>query len=168
MINCVTCGTKLGRWQKKYCSPECDYAGRRGATKAPRVPLITYICKHCGKAFEDRHHGYKTGRLFFSRRCANLARPGDRTFVLGRDGYVRYSRDGIIQLQHRRVMEQMLGRKLLRQESVHHKNGVRHDNRPKNLELWSSNHGSGQRITDLPPAPMTTCGFISGMLSVGA
>jgi hypothetical protein len=67
---------------------------------------------------------------------------------VGRDGYVRYACDGVIQLEHRRVMEKMLGRKLKKQETVHHKNGIRHDNRPENLELWSSNHGRGQRIAD--------------------
>jgi HNH endonuclease len=65
-------------------------------------------------------------------------------------GYQKLTIDGKDTFVHRIVMEdEILGRPLLRTESVHHKNGNRQDNRPENLELWVQFQPSGQRVEDL-------------------
>lgn len=75
------------------------------------------------------------------------------------DGYVRLryryrAADGERRMwermEHVVVMEQHLRRALEPWERVHHKNGVRHDNRLVNLELMHhSTHPPGQFTTDL-------------------
>lgn len=52
-------------------------------------------------------------------------------------GYLRVLDAGDLSLQHRYVVEQAIGRKLLPSEVVHHKNGDKTDNRLDNLEVMT-------------------------------
>jgi len=68
---------------------------------------------------------------------------------VNREGYRQVYHQGKQAFEHRLFMEQHLGRDLVKGENVHHINGIKHDNRIENLELWITSQPSGQRPADL-------------------
>jgi hypothetical protein len=78
------------------------------------------------------------------RRVVN---PRKYIVLTGHHGHPNADARGRI-YEHILVMSNKIGRPLLPGENVHHINGVRDDNRPENLELWSRSQPAGQRVTD--------------------
>jgi len=108
--------------------------------------------KHTAKGMCQMH--YRRNRLY---NDPNL-RPGrvrKKTASQNNNGYMylyepenpNANLNGFV-LVHRKIMSEVIGRPLLRNEEVHHKNGNRSDNRIENLELWNTRQPKGQKIPD--------------------
>lgn len=111
-------------------------------------------CERMAKALDlcDAHYQQrKRGVALRPIAARGVKRPKQTTegYVLVFDpDHLNHRLDGWI-LEHVQVVSSVLGRPLMARENVHHKNGIKNDNRPENLELWVSMQPSGQRIIDL-------------------
>lgn len=101
--------------------------------------LLGKITKSCGRCARINPQNNKGGKRMTANGYVELTMP-EHPNARGRNGCV---------FEHVVVMSNMIGRPLTSKETVHHKNGIRDDNRPENLELWTSDHPSGQRAADL-------------------
>jgi hypothetical protein len=106
---------------------------------------------HYARTWCKRHYG-----IWLRHKDPKVSKrvPGKGTITA--DGYRRIYRpnhpnrrkDGWL-FEHVVVMSEILGRPLLPGEQVHHRNGVRDDNRRENLELWVVSQPAGQRPSEL-------------------
>lgn len=131
--------------RRVYCSHKCKGEARTNAA------LVAKTCPACGDEFMSQPY---RGAKYCSETCArrqmgeNKRVPGG-WYVMGKSGYIARTRNGTTELQHRVVMEEILGRSLYPHENVHHKNGLKADNRPENLEVWVTKQPKGQRPEDI-------------------
>lgn len=124
-------------WGKSLCKDHYEESVEPCAFEGCTRPRGDTVL--CSSHYQQRRNGLELTEI------KNYA-PNQRR--IRKDGYVQFSFRGKMYREHRFVMEQLLGRPLKGKENVHHKNGIRDDNRPENLELWTTHQPAGQRVED--------------------
>lgn len=110
---------------------------------------------------DDRRRRGPQSPLFKDGRCTN--EQGYIHIYVAGDSPFASMRNGNHVLEHRLVMAGHLSRPLLPHERVHHRNGVKDDNRIENLELWQNSHPPGQRSHEsIPHCATCTCAHALG------
>ncbi len=131
---CRSCAKQMQRESmiKKFNSSDdsCDICGVKVTPGYNRCRTHSQVGRRGGR--------WKGGRHLDKNGYTQIWDPGHPNS--NKNGYV---------LEHRQVMSNHLDRPLTSDESVHHKNGIRTDNRIENLELWSRYQPTGQRVQDL-------------------
>lgn len=115
-----------------------DKIAEQSGVSQPQVSrvLIAHRFRSDPYRIGKNHGSWKGGRII-ANGYVRVWLPREHRFfqtMAVRDGYV---------FEHRLVMAEVLGRPLLETESVHHIDGDRLNNDPKNLQIRHARHGNG-------------------------
>ena len=133
---CKECSREFVPSSRHLRCPACRARNTCACGRPEQAKSAT--CLACRSVAESENGNWKGGR---TRHKAGyiLARAPGHPRASGRSNYV---------FEHILVAEEPLGRYLCDGEPVHHRNGVRDDNRPENLELWTRPQPTGIRVSD--------------------
>lgn len=140
----------------------------KGCNKIKGISNKTFhLCKYCyEKKREEDDPIYKEKKRIgkFKSRRRSRGQDPEAPLMKRKSGEGHLTKSGYFQItkvghpnctskmgrisEHTYLMSEYLGRPLRKGESVHHKNGIRSDNRIENLELWHKGQPAGQRVPD--------------------
>jgi hypothetical protein len=150
-------GLKFGRWTVVDKAPNKtrknghSHVAWRCVCECGKAKIVSAFSlksgysKSCGCFKLDQQHAHRGPHS----KCYRNGRTNKEGYVLLTDWeHPNANKRGRV-LEHISVMSKHIGRPLMSGEEVHHKNGIRSDNRIENLELRSGHHGSGVRVSDM-------------------
>lgn len=140
MKTCKTCKKKFRPSSLHLDCPKCRYKAlpSRVCSQCKKsIAPRSVTCTSCASRLNAVNRG-QTGKCRHKKGYV-LVRSMEHPRSCANSGYV---------FEHILVLEKHLGRFLVEGENVHHKNGIRDDNRIENLELWTRPQPSGIRVSD--------------------
>ncbi len=151
MTNCLCCGLEHER--QKYCSDKCQkkMAMKRAYAKTRSNPdlLKKYRLRQRNSKRKLKGIDVDLPPLTGERGKGNVSPKGyRRIYSKGHPNSLQKGSSRGMMFEHVFIMSEHLKRPLMPGENVHHKNGIRHDNRIENLELWSKSQPYGSLVDD--------------------